>query len=133
MPFGSVSNVVSERWRLDDRSEWLSPQAVLDTVEARMRAGELTTFLHSDTGRIIGWTTNRERVMLMVLDGVGDAGEHAVDPSGEGQSTGYVLDNGQADTYPDSDTVPLPEAQRLLMSLVTGGTFPPDAPVKADR
>jgi hypothetical protein len=125
VPFGSVSNVVGERWRLDDTSEWLSPQAVLDTVEARMRAGELTTFLQSDTGRIIGWTTNRERVMLMVLNWVGDAGEHAVDPSGQGQSTGYALDNGQVDTYSDADTVPLPEARRLLMSLVTGGGLPP--------
>ena len=118
---------------MDHTSEWLSPRAILDTVDARMRAGELTTFLQSDTGRIIGWTTNRERVMLMVLNGVGDAGEHAVDPSGQGQSTGYALDNGQVDTYPDADTVPLPEAQRLLMSLVTGGTFPPDAPVKVVR
>jgi hypothetical protein len=64
---------------------------------------------------------------------VADAGEHAVDPAGHGHSTGYVLDNGQVDTYPDADTIPLPEAQRLLLSLVTRGTFPPDAPVHVDR
>jgi hypothetical protein len=125
--------VAGERWRLDATSEWLSPRAILDTVDARTRAGELTTFLESDAGRIIGWSTNRERVMLMVLNGVGDPGEHALDPTGQGESTGYVMDNGQSDTYPDADTIPLPEAQRLLLSQVTHGTFPPDAPVHVDR
>jgi hypothetical protein len=125
--------MVEERWRLDHTTEWLSPQAILDTIEARMRAGELTTYLESDAGRIIGWSTNQERVMLMLLNGIGDAGEHALDPTGQGQSTGYVMDNGQVDTYPDADTIPVPEAQALLLSLVTHGTFPPDAPVQVDR
>ena len=125
--------MVGERWRLDKATEWLSPQAILDAIEARMGAGELTIFLESDQGRIIGWSTNQERVMLMLLTGVGDAGEHALDPTGQGQSTGYVMDNGQVDTYPDTDTIPLPEARRLLLSLVTHGTFPPEAPVQVDR
>ena len=125
--------MVGERWRSDDTSEWLGPQAILDTIDARMAAGELTTFLQSDAGRVIGWCTNRERVMLMLLSGVGDAGEHAVDPAGQGESTGFVMDNGQVDTYPDADTIPVPDAQRLLLSLVTGGTFPPDAPIRVDR
>jgi hypothetical protein len=109
------------------------PAGDLDTIDARMRAGDLTTFLESDEGRIIGWSTNRERVMLMVLNGVGDAGEHALDPTGQGESTGYLMDNGQVDTYPDADTIPLPEAQRLLLNLVTQGTFPPEAAVHVDR
>ena len=125
--------MVGERWRLDHTTEWLSPQAIWDAIDARMRAGELTTFLESDAGRIIGWSSNRKRVMLTVLNGVGDPGEHAIDPTGRGQSTGYVLDNGQVDTYPDTDTIPLPEAQRLLLSLVTHGTFPREAPVQVDR
>ena len=118
---------------MDHTTEWVSPQAILDAIDARMRAGELTTFLESDGGRIIGWSSNQERVMLMVLNGVGDAGEHAIDPTGRGQSTGYVMDNGQVDTYPDADTIPLPEAQRLLLSLVTQGTFPLETPVQVDR
>ena len=125
--------MAGERWRLDGTSDWLSPQAILDAIDARMRVGELTTYLESDAGRIIGWSTNRERVMLILLAGVGDAGEHAVDPTGQGESTGYVLDNGQVDEYRDADTIPLPEAKRLLSSLVTHGTFPPDAPVHVDR
>ena len=125
--------MVGERWRLDHTSEWLSPRAILDTIDARMRAGELTTFFESDSGRIIGWFTNGERVMLMVLNGIGDAGEHALDPTGQGESTGFVMDNGQVDTYDDADTIPLPEATRLLLSLVTRGTFPPGAPIQVDR
>ena len=124
--------VVGERWRLNGTSDWLSPQAILDAIDARMSAGDLTTYLESDAGRIIGWSTNRERVMLMLLDGVGDAGEHALDPTAQGESTGYVRDNGQVDTYRDADTVPVPEAKRLLSSLVTRGTFPPGAPVQVD-
>ena len=125
--------MVEERWRLDDTAEWLSPQAIVDAIDARMKSGELTTYLESDAGRIIGWSTNRARVMLMLLDGVGDPGEHAMDPNGQGESTGYVLDNGQVDTYSDADTVPLAEAQRLLVSLVTDGNFPRDAAVQVDR
>lgn len=98
-----------------------------------MQAGELTTFLVSDTGRIIGWTTNGTRVMLMLLENPGDAGVHAIDPGGRGQSGGYVMDNGQLDTYMDADTVPLREGQRLLASLLSDGGFPPDAPVQVDR
>ena len=124
--------MAGERWRLDGTSDWLSPRAILDAIDARMRAGELTTYLESDAGRIIGWVTNRERVMLMLLAGVGDAGAHAVDPTGQGESTGYVLHNGQVDEYRDADTVALPEAKRLLSSLVTHGTFPSDAPVRVD-
>ena len=118
---------------MDDTSEWLSRRAILDAIDARMSAGELTTFLESDRGRIIGWSTNGDRVMLMVLNGVGDAGEHVQDPTGQGESTGYVMDNGQVDTYPDADTIPLPEAQRLLLALVTHGAFPAHTPVQIDR
>ena len=125
--------MVGERWRLDDTSERLSPQRIVDTIDARLKAREPTTFLKSDAGRIIGWSTNRERVMLIFLDGVGDAGEHAVDPTGHGESIGYVMDNGRVDTYYDADTMPLPEARRVLLSLVTGGTFPPDSPGHVDR
>ena len=60
--------------------------------------------------------------MLMLLNEVEDAGEHARDRRGQGRSTGYVMDNGQVDTYPDADTIPLTEAQRLLFNLVTNGT-----------
>ena len=105
----------------------------MDAIDARMRAGDLTTYLKSDAGRIIGWSTNGERVMLMVLERIGDAGEHALDPAARGESTGYAMENGQVDTYADADTVPLSEAKRLLSSLVTSGTFPSDASVGVDR
>jgi len=52
-------DVVGERWRLDDTSEWLSPRAIVDAIDARMKAGELTTYLESDKGRIIGWSKQR--------------------------------------------------------------------------
>jgi len=69
----------------------------------------------------------------MLLKGVGDAGEHVRDPAGEGESPGFVMDNGQVDTFPDVDTIPLRKAQHLLLALVTRGKWPPDTAVSVDR
>ena len=79
------------------------------------------TWFESDRGRLIAFGTNGSRVMLMLLDGPEDAGEHATSPSAKGESTGYVLENGQVDTYPDSNTVPVEEALDNLASIIDHG------------
>ena len=43
------------------------------------------------------------------------------------------MDNGQVDSYPDADTVPVADGRRLLVSLLTRGSFPVDTPVQVDR
>jgi hypothetical protein len=65
--------------------------------------------------------------MVMLLDGEGDPGAHAIDPGADGSSGGFVLANGQNDEYPDKDTVPLPEALRIVRHILTHGNPPADA------
>lgn len=57
--------------------------------------------------------------MVMLLDGEGDPGEHAVDPGAEGWSEGFVLGNGQHDEYPNEDTVRLTEGFRIVERILT--------------
>ncbi|MFC5744949.1 hypothetical protein [Actinomadura rugatobispora] len=71
--------------------------------------------------------------MVMLLDGDGDAGEHASDSGAAGWSDGFVLENGQHDEYPDEATVPLEEAFRIVGHILTVGSPPPDADWAVDR
>jgi hypothetical protein len=82
---------------------------------------------------LLAVVTNVERAMVMLLDGVGDPGEHAADPTADGLSGGFVLANGQHDEYPDEDTVPLTEAFRIVHHILAKGTPPADAAWKIDR
>ncbi|MFB7368836.1 hypothetical protein ACFC0D_03170 [Streptomyces sp. NPDC056222] len=77
--------------------------------------------------------TNTERAMVVLMEGEGDPGEHAVDPGAEGSSDGFLLSNGQYDEYLDEDTVPLGEAFRIVDHIVSKGSWPPDARWLADR
>jgi hypothetical protein len=64
--------------------------------------------------------TNGERAMVVLLEHEGDAGQHLVDPSCVGASGNYVLDNGQVDEYPNSDTVELRTGVKAVRALVEG-------------
>ena len=64
----------------------------------------------------------------MLMQGAGDPGEHAVSPGAVGSSSGFVLENGQEDTYDDADTVPLSEALAAVSSLVDTGRPPRGMP-----
>ncbi|TXR96385.1 hypothetical protein EAO73_33270 [Streptomyces sp. col6] len=102
-------------------------------LRARVDDGRLETWLLSSRGRLLAFVTNGERAMVMLLDGEGDPGEHAVDPGGVGESDGFVLANGQDDEYPDQDTVPLAEGLRIVECIVGTGTWPADARWVVDR
>lgn len=71
--------------------------------------------------------------MVVLLDGEGDPGEHAVDTGADGESDGFVLANGQDDEYPDRDTVPLAEGLRIVECIVGTGAWPADARWVVDR
>lgn len=113
-----------EQWKADVRPE---PIVVTGTtaralVEDRQARGELMTWFESDRGRLLAFGSNGVRVMLMLLNSPEDAGEHATSPHEQGESTGYVLDNGQVDTYDNANTVPLQEALDNLTSIVESGS-----------
>ncbi|MEV3959479.1 hypothetical protein AB0M34_01070 [Nocardia sp. NPDC050193] len=77
--------------------------------------------------------TNTGRAMVMLLDGAGDPGEHAVGPGAECWSERLVLANGQHDEYPDADTVPVADAFGVVRHIVATGSWPADARRVADR
>lgn len=83
--------------------------------------------------------SNGERAMVVLFEEIGDAGEHAIDRSmGTSESGGYVLSNGQHDTYPDRDTVPLEIAMQLIDDVIAGrpreaGRYPPELKERACR
>lgn len=91
------------------------------------------TWFENDAGRLLAVVTNGERAMVMLLDGEGEPGEHLVDPRGECSSGGYVLSNGQVDSYADRDTVTFDVAGRAVAYFIEHGTWPVDVTVVNDR
>ena len=65
--------------------------------------------------------------MAVLMNGEGNAGERAVSPGAVGSSDGYVLDNGQAGTYEDADTIPLGDVLKVLPSIIDSGRPPSGA------
>ncbi|MEV4671260.1 MULTISPECIES: hypothetical protein [Actinomadura] len=125
---------MTESWRFDGAAP-LTPDAAIDELRARIGRGTLEFWLTSSSGRLLAVVTNTRRAMVMLLDGEGDPGEHAVSPGADGWSDGFVLSNGQHDEYPDEDTVPLPDALRIVRHILTHGTPPRTTPGRptADR
>lgn len=106
---------------------------VVAMLRARIDAGQLETWLTSASGGSVCFLTNTARAMVMLLAEEGDAGEHATTPGAEGESGGFILSNGQNDTYPDADTVPLDQALRIAEHVVREGSWPADAHHVSDR
>ncbi|MFE0332491.1 hypothetical protein ACFW08_38030 [Streptomyces sp. NPDC058960] len=123
-----------ESWLINDGGTVpVSSEVVLETLRARVDRSQLETWLSSSSGRSLGFVTNTERAMVMLLEAKGDPGEHAVEPGAVGSSKGFVLSNGQHDEYPDEDTVPIGEAFRIVEHIVSTGSWPADARWVADR
>ncbi|MDX8147032.1 hypothetical protein SK854_33320 [Lentzea sp. BCCO 10_0061] len=120
-----------ESWAVD--GDHLAPDEVVAALRARISAGHRETWLTSESGRMLAFVTNTERAMVMLLDGEGDPGEHAAAPEATGSSDGFVLSNGQNDEYPDTDTVPIGEALRIVEHVVREGSWPADAHHVSDR
>jgi hypothetical protein len=125
--------LVTESWKLDDAPGTLTADAAVDQLRARIASEKLESWLTSSSGRLLAVVSNTERAMVMLLDGEGDPGEHAVDPGADGFSDGFVLSNGQDDEYPNEDTVPLPQALRIVRHIITHGNAPADAAWRVDR
>lgn len=81
----------------------------------------------------MSFVTNGERAMVMLLAGEDDPGEHAGAPEADGSSGGFVLENGQADIYPDRDTVPLALGLRIIADILILGRPPGGTHWESDR
>ncbi|GAA1961061.1 hypothetical protein [Kitasatospora viridis] len=91
------------------------------------------TWFEDEQGRLLAVVTNGERAMVTLMHGAGDPGEHLIDPGAEGSSDGYLLSNGQSDTYADRDTVPFGVAARAVAHVIDHGGWPEDVTVEDDR
>src|SRR5687767_9298318 len=108
-------------WRVQDSTEPIDASAAISLLRSRLRSGRCETWFESDSGELLAVVTNGERAMVMLLREPGDAGEHAVDETaGTSTSSGYVLANGQVDTYADCDTVRLADALELVSFVIEG-------------
>jgi hypothetical protein len=124
---------VAEEWRALDKEEPVNGHEAAELVSTNVRDGRLTTYFESDEGRMLMVVSNGTRAMVVLMGGAGDPGEHAVSPGAAGSSDGYVLENGQQDTYEDADTVPLTGALELVRSIVASGKPPAEASWSVDR
>ncbi|MDT0213330.1 hypothetical protein Q9R29_05490 [Rothia sp. ARF10] len=113
---------MTETWSLlGERREATGSEAA-ELVSRRVHDHLLTTYFESDRGRILTVVSNGTRAMVVLMDGEGDPGEHAVSTDAVGSSGGYVLENGQEDTYDDAETIPMVDALSVVRSVVdTGG------------
>lgn len=101
-------------------------------IERRIQGVHESWFEHSD-GRRLGFVTNGDRVLLMLMDDEDDPGEHAVDPAAEGWSDGFRLLNGQVDQYPTRDTVAFGVGVASLRRIIDTGTWPEHVRRESDR
>jgi hypothetical protein len=100
--------LVAESWKFDGDPATLTADAAIDQLRARIANETLESWLTSSSGRLLAVVTNTERAMVMLL-------------------------NGQDDEYPNKDTVPLPEALRIVRHILTQGNPPTDAAWTVDR
>ncbi|MEU6764095.1 hypothetical protein ABZ916_16410 [Streptomyces sp. NPDC046853] len=125
---------MSETWMVvGSQGALVSSEAALEVLRVRVDGGLFETWFASSAGRSLGFVTNNQRALVMLLDGEGGPGEYAVESGAPGSSEGFVLSNGQHDTYPNEDTVPIGEAFAIVSHIIGRGSWPSDARWVADR
>lgn len=124
---------MAEGWSVLGDERVLSGSEASTLLSARLDRGRLTTYLQSDTGRILTFVSNGTRAMVVLMEHAGDPGEHAVSPGEAGSSSGYLLETGQEDTYDDADTVPLVDALAAARVIVDTGRPPREMRWTVDR
>jgi len=126
------SGTVPEVWRID--GEVVDASSFEVDLRARLSADRLTTWIESSEGRTLALVSNGARMMVVLMEHVEDPGLHAIDPLADSQSqSGYVLDNGQVDTYSNRDTVPLDEGVRAAAEIVRTGELAQRITWQSDR
>ncbi|MQY33252.1 hypothetical protein SRB17_12130 [Streptomyces sp. RB17] len=117
---------MTETWAFDGERTAVTAEEAVAVLRRRIAGGRLESWLTGSTGRLLSVLSNTERALVMLLDGEDDPGAHAVSADSGGASGGFRLANGQCDTYPDEDTVPLDEAFRIIRQVIGTGLPPTD-------
>ena len=120
-----VSGIVSVvdrplAWHHDDPDRAISGNEAVSIVQASIEAGVTDVVFQHRAGGCLTMITNGERAMLVRWWRPGeDEGVAAFDTSaGSTRRSGYVLSNGQVDTYRDDETVPLDAATSAVRHIV---------------
>ncbi|EAP99760.1 hypothetical protein JNB_06314 [Janibacter sp. HTCC2649] len=124
---------MTEAWSVLDDERRVSGAAAAALVTANVDDSQLTTCFRSDLGRLLVVVSNGTRSMVVLMKGEGDPGEHAVSPDAAGSSDGYVLENGQEDSYENADTVPVADALEAVRSIIDSGRPPGGSSWSVDR
>jgi hypothetical protein len=127
------SRLVIDGWHMQDHSAMLTGDEAAQLVRDRVGQGQMTTWFESRQGRVLAVVSNGTRALVMLIDEPGDAGEHAIDPAGVGEQDGYILENGQHDTYDNRDTIELADALVIVKHIVNLGKPPAGAAWHVDR
>ncbi|MBZ4486033.1 hypothetical protein LQ938_09350 [Microbacterium sp. cx-55] len=97
-------------------------------------AGRCEFWFERDDGLVLGFLTNTSRALVMLLADADDPGEHAVSPTASpAVSSGFRLQNGQEDSYPDADTLPIDSAIDAAEHVIRCGEWPTETVVLSDR
>lgn len=124
---------MTEGWHLSGDTSQLTGEQAVDLIRQRVRDGSLETWLEHENGTVLAVVSNKVRAMVMMLDEPGDPGAHAIDPDAIGHQDGYLLGNGQNDTYDNRDTVVLDQALHAVRHIVEHGRPPTDIAWHSDR
>ncbi|WP_143094381.1 hypothetical protein [Streptacidiphilus jiangxiensis] len=129
-----VQRPASRRWRLRGTtgSRSYSGREARELLGHRLDWASQETWFEDETGQLLAVITNGTRAMVMLMHGDGDPGEHLIDPRGEGRSGGFLLANGQVDTYADRDTVAFGVAGQAVEHLIDHDVWPDDVTVEDD-
>jgi hypothetical protein len=129
----TVALVTDEAWNVGDDGTMLTGDAAVELVRRHIARGDLETWFESPSGRSLAVVSNGARALVMLLAEPGDEGEHAVDPAAAGEMGGYILSNGQHDSYANADTVELSVACAIVQHIVDRGGPPAGTRWQPDR
>ncbi|MET9322324.1 hypothetical protein ABZX75_19360 [Streptomyces sp. NPDC003038] len=131
---GRSALTTTNRWHLQGSGgHTYSGEEARQLLRSRRDWGSQETWFENDAGRLLAVVTNGERAMVVLFNGADDSGEHLADPRGEGSSGGYLLSNGQVDTYADRDTVAFDVGGHVVAYFIEHGIWPAEVTVEGGR
>lgn len=130
----SVGDMSSYSWFVEPEHAPVKADQIGAFLVKAISAGRCEFWFERDDGVVLALLTNTSRASVMLLADSDDPGEHAVSPTaGPAISSGFRLENGQVDTYPDTDTIPLDSAIQAAEHVVRHGEWPRDTVLLSDR
>jgi hypothetical protein len=110
-------------WRVPGSGRAVTGDEAARLVQESVKSGQLEVWFEHGKEKSLSLITNGRRAMVVLWGRLGyDEGVFAVDAAaGDAEHGGYVLQNGQHDSYPDNQTVPLDSAIEAVRYIVDHG------------